>query len=246
MAYSLRDMRKDAGYKSAKLFAEAMDVPAPTYARYEQTPDKIPLKAAWAIADKLGCTIDEVVGRQELEAEVVHGAVQTFYDELNPASKALFDEFMAFIGGREAEAEKRAQAAEDALYAQQALRYEEMFIRASANDKKASDIVLFGTDEEVREEYRKFTWGILEDRRDGEMKSYPHEWIDAYCSAFTPRLDLHVDAKGHVKGEDEENRATASQLLAMAIDKKTAKTIDRYKEVMKKVMEAYDSAHGLT
>lgn len=172
--------------------------------------------------------------------------MQVFYDGLSPASKLLFDEYMNFIVGKEHDAKKHQEAAERALYASQAQRYEEMFIRASAADGKASDTLLFGSDGEIRAAFRKFVWGALEDGRDDEIKAFPHEWVKSYCSAVTPRLDLHVDENGHVRGEDEEIRAEVSELLALAIDRKAKKLADRYEEVMEKVMEAYDSAHGLT
>ena len=47
---SAQQLRKEAGYRTAKDFAEAIEVPPTTYARYEQSPDKIPLKQAWMIA----------------------------------------------------------------------------------------------------------------------------------------------------------------------------------------------------
>lgn len=59
----LQKLRKKAGFETAKAFAQELDVPTSTYARYEQSPDSIPLKAAWKIADILNCSIDEVVGR---------------------------------------------------------------------------------------------------------------------------------------------------------------------------------------
>ena len=245
MTDSLRDIRKDAGYKSAKELADKMGIPTPTFSRYEQSPDKIPIKAAWALADVLGCSIDEVVGRVDRHAPTP-GSLQAAYDELPEASKMLVDEYMAFISGKESDAEKRAAAAEKALFAAQAQRYEEMFIRASAATEKASDVVLFGSDEDIREGYRSFVWSLLETKRDNEIEDFPRTWLESYCAVFDPHLDLHVDRDGHVRGEDEETRATASELLAQAIDKKTGKLIDRYKEVMEKVMEAYDSAHGLT
>ena len=42
-----------------------------TYSRYERAPEGpdcgIPLPAAWAMADKLGCSIDLVVGREDID-----------------------------------------------------------------------------------------------------------------------------------------------------------------------------------
>ena len=73
MASTLQDMRKEAGYKTAREFAEAIDVPVATYARYEQSPTKIPIKNAWHIADVLGCSIDAVVGREHVDVDSMRG-----------------------------------------------------------------------------------------------------------------------------------------------------------------------------
>lgn len=68
---TLANLRRAAGYRSSKDFAAVLGTPATTYSRYERTlgdPDSgVPLRAARAIADKLNCTIDAVVGRDEVE-----------------------------------------------------------------------------------------------------------------------------------------------------------------------------------
>ena len=52
---TLQRLRREAGYRSAKEFAEALGIPGSTYARYERAGDGadcgIPLSAAWQIAD---------------------------------------------------------------------------------------------------------------------------------------------------------------------------------------------------
>ena len=78
--------------------------PAPTYARYERQPEspecKIPMGAAWQIADTLGCSIDVVVGRASDEQER-GGRIQSFYDSLSKSSRSRIDEYMSFIEYRE-------------------------------------------------------------------------------------------------------------------------------------------------
>lgn len=68
---TLQRLRREAGYKSAKDFAEAVHIPASTYSRYERAvegPDcGIPMYAAWTMADELGCSIDLVVGRADID-----------------------------------------------------------------------------------------------------------------------------------------------------------------------------------
>jgi len=72
---SLRRLRKAAGWPTAKAFAESIGVPAPTYARYEQSGDgpdtNIPMKAAFTIADALGCSIDALYGRTSPDNTIV-------------------------------------------------------------------------------------------------------------------------------------------------------------------------------
>ena len=69
---TLQRLRREAGYRSAKDFAEVLNIPSSTYARYERAVEcpecGIPLAAAWQIADTLGCSIDLVVGREDIEA----------------------------------------------------------------------------------------------------------------------------------------------------------------------------------
>ena len=69
---TLQRLRREAGYRSAKDFAAVLGIPASTYARYERQPEgpecAIPLSSAWQIADALGCPIDLVVGREDIDA----------------------------------------------------------------------------------------------------------------------------------------------------------------------------------
>lgn len=68
---TLQRLRREAGYRSAKDFAAVLGIPASTYASYERQPEgpgcAIPLSSAWQIADALGCSIDLVVGRADID-----------------------------------------------------------------------------------------------------------------------------------------------------------------------------------
>ena len=100
---TLQNLRRKAGYASARAFAERLGIPAPTYAKYErqpETPDnRIPMGAAWKIADVLGCSIDVVVGRYEEDDDA--SRIQRMYDSLTPGSRQRVDEFLDFIEYRE-------------------------------------------------------------------------------------------------------------------------------------------------
>ena len=69
---TLQRLRREAGYRSAKDFAQVLSIPSSTYARYERAVEGpecgIPLPSAWQIADALGCSIDLVVGREDIDA----------------------------------------------------------------------------------------------------------------------------------------------------------------------------------
>lgn len=102
---SLQTLRKAAGYRTSKEFAQSIGIPPTTYMRYEQCSDglesRIPLKAAWIIADALDCTIDMLVGRIDISNPEEN--VQFFYDHLSKSSQERFDEYMEFLQYRDRE-----------------------------------------------------------------------------------------------------------------------------------------------
>ena len=63
MKPKLQELRKKAGWKSAKAYAEHMGMNVSTYTDYEQGRISMPLERAWAIADDLGVSLDELMGR---------------------------------------------------------------------------------------------------------------------------------------------------------------------------------------
>ncbi|MBR1830315.1 MAG: helix-turn-helix transcriptional regulator [Atopobiaceae bacterium] len=101
---ALSDLRSEAGYRNAKEFAEAIGVPASTYSRWERGGEgpvpPIPTAAAWAIADKLGTTIDAVVGRTS-EPEGDGMDLNAFYRSLSEGSQGLLDEIVKWLDFRE-------------------------------------------------------------------------------------------------------------------------------------------------
>ena len=97
---TLQRLRRQAGFRSAKDFAEALGIPGSTYARYERAGDGadcgIPLPAAWQIADRLGCSIDLVVGREDIDAPEPEG-IQPRYDALSPEGRSLVDSYLGYV-----------------------------------------------------------------------------------------------------------------------------------------------------
>ena len=60
----LQELRKKAGYKSARAFADEIHMSVGTYTDYEQGRRKFSLEVAWTFADKLRVSLDELAGRE--------------------------------------------------------------------------------------------------------------------------------------------------------------------------------------
>lgn len=61
---NLQAMRKRAGFKSAREFAEHAGINVKTYTNHEQGDVSMSLLQAWEYADLLNCTLDELAGRK--------------------------------------------------------------------------------------------------------------------------------------------------------------------------------------
>ena len=94
MAKSIKDLREEKGYRSAREFAEALGIAASSMSRYDRDPETIPMKHAIAMADLLECSVDEIVGRTPVTSG--RNELQEFYDGLLPETRALMDEFIEF------------------------------------------------------------------------------------------------------------------------------------------------------
>lgn len=92
---SLKDVRKAAGFKTAKDFALSVGIPQTTYARYEQKPNHIPTITAINLADYFNVPLDTIIGRKCYTRSGA-GAQQALYDSLSPRGKAEVDKFLAF------------------------------------------------------------------------------------------------------------------------------------------------------
>ena len=94
---TLQRLRRHAGYRSAKDFAEELGIPDSIYTHYERAGDGVdcgmPLSTAWQIADKLGCSIDLVVGRKDIDT---HGleSIESRYEALSASGRALVDNYL--------------------------------------------------------------------------------------------------------------------------------------------------------
>ena len=82
MKTKLQKLRKAAGYKSAKAFAEHMGMNPGTYTAYEQGRRPLTFDIAWKIADELHCSLDELAGRDFKRAS-----------DLTPAESTLLNSY---------------------------------------------------------------------------------------------------------------------------------------------------------
>ena len=241
MASTLKDLRTEAGYKSARAFAEAAGIPVPTYSRYEQQPDKIPMGAARQLADRLGCSIDMVVGRGEFDASAMRGPVQRRYDALSKDSQRLVDEFLEFAEARDAKA-KRARATEDRRRDIELVRsYERLLDQAIVDDPDGYGWVIYGGADERREAFAQLVEKAASDRTDLEIEDFEFSYRLGLCTTLVT---------------DEDGREIPMTPGTLTISKEEAEELERLStkereklekrdgEVTKRLLKAYDALHA--
>lgn len=143
MASNLQELRKSAGYKNANDFAEAHKIPPSTYSRYESSPNKIPLRAAWQLADALGTTIDAIVGREVPAPSATRGKVQLEYDGLTPEGRAIADEFREFVLMKDKRIRSRMQREEERPYDALCYQYECQMLADMGRDVAFGKLITF-------------------------------------------------------------------------------------------------------
>lgn len=161
MAKRLLELRRAAGFSTAKEFAESMGIPPTTYTRYESQPGKIPLRTAWTLADHFGVSIDEVVGRTSPLREDCRGEEQRAFDELLPRSQEEVRDFMGFLAERDAREEGRSRRLEMRRWDAIASRIERAFLAgiAESDPTDGVSLLLATTDGELRNSYEEFARG---------------------------------------------------------------------------------------
>lgn len=150
MANTLQNLRRGAGFRTAKDFAEAVGIPTPTYTRYEQDPSKIPIERAWILADKLKCSIDAVVGREHIDVGSTRGEFQKYIDSLSKEGQDLLWGIAAVIKGREKHHTKGAKQAENEKYDAYLRYYEQAFFQSLDPSSEIGNKVIFGTENDRR------------------------------------------------------------------------------------------------
>lgn len=165
MASTLQELRKQAGYRTAPEFARTMDIPESTYARYESSPDKIPLDKAWRLADVFGCSIDAIVGRERIEVGDARGEVQRAYDALAPDFRAALDKYLAFLVRSDADERACAEEAERRRFEALAASYEALYINSLNEGAPFGELADEGDPEKRRDGFRAFITLMAEEKR---------------------------------------------------------------------------------
>lgn len=165
MASTLQELRKQAGYRTAPEFARAMEIPESTYARYESSPDKIPLDKAWRLADVFGCSIDALVGREHIEVGDARGEVQRAYDALSPDSRGALDKYLAFLVQSDADERTRAEEVERRRFESLAASYETLYINSLNASAPFGELADEGDPEKRRDGFRAFITLMAEEKR---------------------------------------------------------------------------------
>lgn len=235
MPSMLQEMRKAAGFKSAASFAEAMDIPAATYARYEQTPEKIPTANAWAIADRLGCGIDDVVGRAEhVVVALGYDEAQGIFDGLSEDGKRIAYEFLTFLKERDAERASRRGEDEMRRYEATARRYEAMYLADIGSDPDRADLAVFGSREQLRRGYFEYVCARAKGSRERKV-------ADAMKRECAKRgVEYSIAAL-----DGEEDSPASSRADATGLYGAISRECEREDEAkVAKIMEAYDRIHA--
>lgn len=86
----LQAARKAAGYKSARSFAEHMDMKATTYTSYEQGIAPFTIEQAWEFAKELGTSIDALAGYEVSQsfADPAQAALNGYWESMNDKGRS--------------------------------------------------------------------------------------------------------------------------------------------------------------
>ena len=192
MAKTLQQLRKDAGYRTAREFAEACGFTPSSLARYEKEPDAIPVKSAWKMADVLGCAIDDVVGRESQITADLRGEIQARYEALPASLRASLTDYLDFLEMRADEAESVYRQEIEDCYTDMFKVYLVMFLESLSQDEK-NEVLLFGSSDLTRRKFQDFLCSKVIEKSDcipqggeviqGVMRAYDKFYPTARSSA---------------------------------------------------------------
>lgn len=249
MAKTLQELRKEAGYKSAKDFAEAIGMSESTYSRYESNPNNINMKAAIKLADFLHCSLDMVMGREPVKVEDMRGEVQKFYESLSNENKKLFDEFSAFILTREKQAEEDRRNQRLIENINHFKYYQRKYESMLAEDEKKWKTVFYMPPKKKRDNFEKFLRAQIEEEMAERLKGLEEAIVgEEIMSREELRQEYLHTHHTDVSTEEEPMDEWVETRLREWIDHYRKSEIEVMeegnKELIQGVMDAYDKANA--
>lgn len=240
MAKTIQELRKEAGYRSGREFAAKLGVSPSTYSRYEASPDSIPLKAAWAMADLLGCSIDMVVGREHVEVSDMRGSVQKVYDRLSDDMKLRVDEYLEFIAHLQVKEDRRRRERAEAEQMQRVQTLERMFFSEMLENPDTRGDFLFWDAAKTRKQFeayvRSHISGLVADRRAEVSRT-----IEVGLRKELGLVSTDKDGVAHcVKDSNPERERAISESVEEATDLNLREFEN---EVIGGIMANYDKLH---
>lgn len=232
MAKTIQELRREKGFRSAREFADALGISPSSMSRYDKDPETIPVKVAWAMADVLDCSIDEIVGREHVTAGA--SQLQDFYDGLLPETRSMVDEFIEFAGVKDKAARRQAKTQETRWFEMLCRQYERAFHESMLDRAGFGELVAFDSRADEREAFRSF----LDEQAAAKRK---------------PGIDLHIEelkeeARGGYLDADGTERHWSEEEVQSMLAGERAQMDEEYgkkdEEVISKVMEAYDRLHS--
>ena len=210
MASSLLELRRQAGYATAKEFAQEAGIAEATYARYESSPEKIPTRAAWQLADRFGVSIDVIVGHADVDVSALKGDVQAVFDHLSKRSQASALDYLAFLARRDEDAARAEREEESRRYDAACYRMEQLFL--ARLERTDEDLFAFGTPEQLRAAFREYVEKRADERQEPGARASVDEIMAAYdrshggfrmggMTVLTSEVDLR---NPHVRAEWEK------------------------------------------
>lgn len=231
MPKTIQELRRERGYRSAREFADALGISPSSMSRYDNQPESIPTKVAWEMADKLGCSIDEVVGREPVKSG--RSGLQDFYDGLLPETRALMDDFMEFCAGKDRIERADRKAKEDRKYDRLCEFHERMFRQSLYDSAEFGELVTFDSPKQERDAFEKFLLAQAAAKRkpgiDEEIAATEEELRGSYG---TPDGMTKHFTEEEIQKWLEEQRAS----MDVHFGKKD-------EEVIAKIMKAYERLH---
>ena len=232
MAKSIKDLRQEKGFRSAREFADALGIATSSMSRYDKDPETIPLKHAWAMADLLGCSIDEVVGREPVTAG--RNELQEFYDGLLPETRELMDELIEFARMKDEATRRKAKAEEDRRYDELCRFYERLWCVSLRDTAEFGKVRGFSSHAEERGSFEHFL--VAEAAKKAE------EGMQLHLAGVEDEL-----RGGYIDEDGEPKRFSEEQIQDWLADERRQmedEQAKRDREVIDKILEAYDRLFG--